>query len=292
MKPAAFRYLAPSSRAEALQLLDDCGEVRAVAGGQSLMPMLAMRVLAVDALVDLNRVAGLACIEDRVDTLHVGAMTRQRTLERSPVVAERCPLMAEALTHVGHRQTRNRGTLGGSLAHLDPAAELPAVALALDATLHVAHARGMRELAMADFALDLLTPDLEPGELITDVTLPCWPAGHGHAFVEFARRHGDFAIAAVALLLDVDHAAGETIRRASLVLAGTGPVPRRCGNAEALLTGSRGADAFDAAAAAAGSMEAMTDLHASAWYRQHLARTLTRRALDTALARARQWVPA
>ena len=288
MKPAPFRYLAPTDRQEALEMLDSGGEVRALAGGQSLMPMLAMRVMAVDALVDLNGVADLSAVEENGDSLHVGAMTRQRTLERSTLVARRCPLMAEALAHVGHRQTRNRGTLGGSLAHLDPAAELPAVALVLDARVQIARAGSAREVPMADFSLDLMTPDLAAGEIVTGVVLPCWGQGHGHAFVEFARRHGDFAIAAVAALLELDHDAGGIIRRAALVVAGTGPVARRCTAAQELLVGSRLADAFDDAAQAAGRMEAVSDVHAAAWYRQHLARTLTRRALDTALRRARE----
>jgi carbon-monoxide dehydrogenase medium subunit len=288
VKPSPFHYLAPANRTEALEMLDTDGDARALAGGQSLVPMLAMRVLAVETLVDLNGVADLFGIEERGDTLHLGAMTRQRHLERSPVVAARCPMMVEALAHVGHRQTRNRGTLGGSLVHLDPAAELPAVAMALDATVHLESARGAREIPMRDFPVDLMTPEVAPEELLTAITVPCWPPGHGHAFVEFARRRGDFAIAAVAALLDVDHAAGELVRRAAVVVAGTGPIPLRCAEAESALEGSRADDAFAEAAEAAGRLEAMTDLHASAWYRQHLARTLTRRALDIALDRARR----
>ena len=284
MKPAPFTYHAPATREEALALLAEDEDARPLAGGQSLMPMLAMRVLAPGALVDLNGVSDLAGIEWRDGALLVGAMARQRALERSAPVAAACPLLGDALRHVGHRQTRNRGTFGGSLAHLDPSAELPAVALALDATVHLQSARGRRDVPMSAFPRELLTPDLEAGELVTGVTLPLWREGHGHAFEEFARRRGDFAVVAVAALIEARE--DGVVSRAAVAVAGAGPIPVRCAGAESCLTGSRGHAAVGDAAAACARVEAMSDLHASAGYRQHLARTLARRALDKAVRRA------
>ena len=246
--------------------------------------MLNMRYAMPDHLVDLNRVEGLAGVTHREGRLHIGSMTRQRELEVSTDVAAVFPLFREALRHVGHRQTRNRGTIGGSLCHLDPAAELPAVCLAAGADLHVAGIGGERTVAMTDFPLGFMTPAIRPDEIVTAISLPGWPESHGFAFEEFARRQGDFAIVGVAVLVAAD-AAG-TITRAAIALCGVADRPRRCPTAEALLVGEQASPrALAAAAAEAGRIDAASDIHASAPYRAHLAMVLTERALARAVGR-------
>lgn len=285
MKPAPFTYHNPKTIPEAVALLGKLDNAKVLAGGQSLMAMLNMRYAMPDNIVDLNDVEGLAGIELRGNALYIGAMTRQRDIEISPVVKTHCPLLVEALTNVGHRQTRNRGTIGGSLCQLDPSAELPTVAMAMDATILVQGRQGRRELAMGDFPLTFMTPAIESDEIVTGILLPLWPKAHGHAFVEFARRHGDFALVGAAALLLVD-ASGRT-RRASVTLCGVGARPARLVEAEKCLIGAAaGPDAFRAAAVHAGAIDAMEDVHASKAYRQQLAATLTERALVTALERA------
>lgn len=284
MKPPPFAYHAPRTVDAALALLADRPNARALAGGQSLMPMLNFRLAAPDDVVDLNRVEGLAGIRDAGDTIVFGAMTRQRDIEFSPLVQAKLPLLAEAIRWVGHRQTRNRGTIGGSLCHLDPSAELPTVATALDATLHIRSRAGERTLAMADFAQGMMTTALEPGELLVEIRMPVWPAGHGVGFVEFARRHGDFAVvsAATAILLD-DRG---RIARASLTLGGATPTPLRLAEAEKALAGQTlGAAAADAVAEIARKVDAMGDHTYPAWYRQRLAATLMKRSLAQAFER-------
>ena len=285
MKPPRFGYHDPQTLREALDLLARLENARPLAGGQSLMPMLNMRFVFPDHLVDLNRVGDLQGISFDSGELRLGAMTRQRDLEFSDIVARHCPLMAEALRLVGHRQTRNRGTIGGSLCHLDPAAELPCVAAALDATLEIASARGTRELAFADFPLGYMSPALEPDELLTAIRLPAWPDGHGAAFVEYARRHGDFAIVSAAALLLVG--ADGRVARASLTLGGFGVAPLRMRDIETTLAGAAPTPALlREAAEACREVEASDDAHAPASYRRRLATVLARRALETALGRA------
>ncbi len=214
MKPASFDYHAPRQLKEAAELLATLPNAKILAGGQSLVPMMNFRYVIVDHLIDLGHVddlRGIAVIEGR---LRIGAMMRQRDLETSPEITRHCPLLAEALRHVGHRQTRNRGTIGGSLAHADPAAELPAVCLAYDAVLHLASIRGLRSVPFREFSLGFMTTALAPDEMIAAVELPIWRLGHGHGFHEFARRHGDFALAGAAALLDIG--AGNVVRRAAL----------------------------------------------------------------------------
>jgi carbon-monoxide dehydrogenase medium subunit len=275
VKPAPFTYHDPGALPEALALLARHEDARPLAGGQSLMPMLNMRYATPGHLVDLNNVAGLAGIERHDEELVIGAMTRQRDLERLPD----CPLVSQALAHVGHRQTRNRGTIGGSLCHLDPAAELPAVMLALDATL-VIEGQGRRELAMAAFPAGFMTTALAPGELLTAIRLPLRPART--AFVEMARRQGDFAVVGVAVALGIE--AGR-IARAAIAVCGLGDGPVRCPAGEALLVGRRPEpEAFQAAADEAGKLTAQSDMHAGEAFRHHLARVLTARALAEAMA--------
>jgi carbon-monoxide dehydrogenase medium subunit len=235
-------------------------------------------------VIDLNRVEGLSFIRETDGALEIGAMTRQRDIEFSDVVRARCPLMAEAIALVGHRQTRNRGTLGGSLCHLDPSAELVSVAAALDATVTAAGPNGRREIAFADFPVAFMTPAIEPNELLTAVRFPVWPKGHGFAFVEFARRHGDFAIVSAAVLL-VEDGAGK-IQRASVVIGGMGTVPIRAVALEQALIGQVPDDKLlREACEGCRKFEAIDDVHAPASYRQHLAAVLSRRALQQARAR-------
>lgn len=284
MKPPPFAYHDPTTLEEALSLLGSLENARPLAGGQSLMPMLNMRFAQPDHIVDLNRIPELAGLRVEAGALVIGAMTRQRELEQSPDIARFCPLMVEALHHVGHRQTRNRGTIGGSLCHLDPAAELPVVAAALDAVLEVAGPRGRRQLPFAEFPAGYMTPAIEPDELLLALHVPVWPAGHGHAFVEFARRHGDFGIVSVAVLLQPDGAG--RIARASIALGGVGPAPLRLAEAEAALQGAQpGPETFARAGAATRALDPMEDALVPAWYRRHLAGVLVQRALTKAQSR-------
>ncbi len=207
MKPPLFSYHDPRTVADAVGLLGRLDNAKLLAGGQSLMPMLNMRFVQPDHVIDLNRVEGLSFIREVDGALEIGGMTRQRDLEFSEVVWRRCPLMREAIAYVGHRQTRNRGTLGGSLCHLDPSAELVSVAATLDAVVTVAGPNGQREIPFANFPVAYMTPAIEPNEMLIAVRFPVWPHDHGHAFIEFARRHGDFAIVSAAALL-LEDAAG------------------------------------------------------------------------------------
>ncbi len=284
MKPPPFHYHDPATIAEVVELLGRCDNARLLAGGQSLMPMLNMRLVLPDDVVDLNRVAGLAYIRESGGALEIGAMTRQRDIERDATVRERCPLLTDALEHVGHQQTRNRGTLGGSLCHLDPSAELVAAALTLDAVVSIAGPGGARQIPFAQFPQAYMMPAIAANELVTAVSLPPWRKGHGHAFVEFARRHGDFAVCAVAVLLEKN--AGGAITRAALTVAGLDVAPVRMKNAEQALVGQvPSAALFRDVAERCRALDAIGDVHAPAEYRKQLAAVLARRALEQAAAR-------
>jgi carbon-monoxide dehydrogenase medium subunit len=284
MKPAAFTYHDPRSVGEAVDLLASLENAKPLAGGQSLMPMLNFRVAMPEHLVDLNRIAELQGIAEEGDRITIGAMTRQVEVERSEMLRRRCPIFREALAHVGHRQTRNRGTIGGSLAHMDGAAELPIVAMVLDATLQAESRRGRRSLVMAEFPVSYLTTALEADELLVAITIRPWRPRHGYGFEEFARRRGDFAVAAAAALLEIE---GTRITRAALALGGVGPGPVRLPDAERALIGAGlGEKAFRAAAAIAAKVDAHSDIHAGGTYRQRLAAVLMLRALRKAGARA------
>ena len=284
MKPPPFTYHDPRTIPEVLDLLAEKDNARLLSGGQSLMPMLNMRYVLPDDVIDLNRVDGLSGIEAKNGTLRIAGMTRQRDIEFSETVSARCPIMTEAILQVGHRQTRNRGTLGGSLAHLDPSAELPAVAMALDATIHVESKRGTRDIAMADFPAGYMTPSIELDEMVTGATFPLWDEGHGYAFIEFARRHGDFAIVSAAALLTTDGAG--KVDRVSILVSGVGPSPLRCTEAERMILGQTPElELFREAAETARAFDAMEDIHAPSSYRQHLAAVLSRRALEKAQTR-------
>jgi CO/xanthine dehydrogenase FAD-binding subunit len=287
MKPPKFEYLAPTSLDEALQILADHGdEAKVLAGGQSLVPLLNFRLVRPGYLVDLNEIAGLAYVRPENGHLAIGALTRQRAVETSTMVRESQPLLADAMPQIGHVQIRNRGTIGGSLAHADPAAELPAVVAALDGELVVRSARGQRTLSPAEFFVGYLTTALEPTELLVEVRLPVAPPRTGTAFLEVSRRHGDFALVGVAATVTLDEAGA--CSRCAIALTGVGPTPVVAREAAAQLVGvTPTAEVLESAGrSAAAGLQPDGDLHASSEYRRHVAGVLTRRALARALERA------
>jgi carbon-monoxide dehydrogenase medium subunit len=285
MKPPAFEYHAPETIEEVVGLLSSLENSRLLAGGQSLMPMLNMRYAMPDHLIDLNRVQGLSQIALTDSELRIGAMTRQRDIEFSSDVAKRCPIFVEAIRHVGHRQTRNRGTIGGSLCHLDPSAEMVTLCALFDATVTAVGPGGTRTIPFAEFPTSFMTSSLLPDECLTAINIHLWPQGHGFGFVEFARRHGDFALVSAAALLELDR--HSTIKRAALALGGVGYAPLRMPSIEKGLIGRRAAPALWAEAArACGDIEALEDVHASPAYRRRLAVAMARRALAAAGERA------
>jgi carbon-monoxide dehydrogenase medium subunit len=286
VKPAPFDYHAPRTVDEAVALLGDLDNAKVLAGGQSLVPMMNFRYVIVDHIVDLAKIGDLAGISVTNGRMRIGAMTRQRELEFSDDVARHCPLMREALKHVGHRQTRNRGTIGGSLAHADPSAELPTVCAAHDAVIEIASRRGRRQVPFSEFGVAFMTTAAGPDEIIAAIEIPLWPASHGHGFHEFARRHGDFAIVGAAAMLITD--AKGIVQRASVTLCGIDNTPIRMSAAEAALVGSvPDAAAIKSAAASASSVKALSDIHASADYRRHLAEVMMTRALRDAAQRCK-----
>ena len=288
MKPPVFDYIAATSVEGAVAALAGAGgEAKILAGGQSLVPMLNFRLLRPALLVDINRIAGLAYIEEAADHIRVGALTRHYQLETSGFIARHLPVVACAMTHVAHLAIRNRGTIGGSLSHADPAAELPMLALLLDAEFHIASPAGKRVAAARDFFLDALTVALDTAEMLTEIVLPKLPPQTGWGFEEVARRHGDFALAAAAATLTV---ADGAIRQARIALTGVGPTALRAAEAEAMLTGHApdGALVDRVIDAVRSVISPETDLHASSDYRRHLAGVLTGRVLTAAWRRATQ----
>lgn len=288
MKPAPFRYHAARTVEEALELLAGLGpEAKLLAGGQSLVPMMNFRLVRPACLIDLNPIRELAGVSATNGELVIRSMTRQADVERHPLVRERAPLLAEALPLLGHPAIRNRGTVGGSLAHADPAAELPVVAVALDARLRLRGPREAREVPAEEFFLSLLTTALGPDEILTDVLLGPWDRRWGWAFQEFARRHGDFALVSVAVVVALE--AGRLADPLRIVLGGVGDRPVRAREAERLLAGQPPTgEVFEGAArAAVASLDSPADVHASSEFRRDLARVYTRRALEAAVGRAR-----
>jgi len=271
--------------AEAVGLLAEHAEAepRVLAGGQSLIPLMNFRLAKPGYLIDLRRIAALSGIRREGDVLVVGAMTRLAELERSAEVAMAAPLVAEAVGLVAHTPIRNRATIGGSLAHADPAAELPAAALALDAEVVAVGPAGPRTVPVAEFLQGPFTTALQPDEILTEIRLPVWPGGH--AFVEYARIHANFAVVAVAALVALD---GGRIQRSAVALTGVAPTAIRARAAEQVLADAAGGAAAVTAAADA-AVEGLTpsgDLHASPATRLALARTYVRRALQLAISRA------
>ena len=285
MKPPKFDYHAPRTLDEALALLTRYdGEAKILAGGQSLMPLLNFRLSRPAALVDLNRIPALAYIKEVDGSVRFGAMTRQRAIEFSPVVARRLPLLTEATRWVGHLPIRTRGTIGGSIAHADPSAEYPAVLTALDGEVVARGPKGERVLKPRDFFQTYLTTNLAADEILTEVRLPATPAGAGFAFEEFSRRHGDFAIIGIAAVIVRE---GSRCTMARLATAGAGPIPVRLRAAEEILEREGlGDDALARAAAKAQELvQPDGDIHASADYRRHLTGVLTGRAVKRALTK-------
>ena len=287
MKPASFEYFAPTSVADAVSLLQEHGlGAKLLAGGQSLVPLLNMRLARPAFVIDVNRVEGLNYVREDDDTLAIGALTHQREIERSELVQAVNPLLHAATRLIGHPQIRNRGTVGGSIAHADPAAEYPAVALALDAKMRIAGPNTERLVPAADFFVTYLTTVLEPGEMLIEVRVPALPRGTGWSIKEMARRHGDFALAGAAVTLAM---ANGSCSDARVVLFGVGATPLRVKQAEERLAGER----VDAAlisevgrAISSSIDEPLSDIHATSEYRRNLAGVLTERALTEALERA------
>jgi len=287
VKPAPFKYHDPRSVEDLLALLASHENTKLLAGGQSLGPMLNFRYVMPDHLIDLNRIPELAYIRAGDDALEIGAMTRQRAIERSDEVRRACPVMVEALRSVGHLATRNRGTIGGSLSHLDPAAELPGVCLVHDASLTVSGPKGAHKIEMADWGVSFMTPSLEPDEVLTGISLKTWREPHGYAFLEIARRHGDFAMVGIGCLLALDGKGA--VRRVALSLIGVTATPVRLSGAEKALTGTDlSNEALRAAAAEIEPLEALDDAHASGAYRKRLAGVLLGRVVKRAAERARE----
>ena len=285
MKPPVFQYHTPDTIEQVVGLLTSLENNRLLAGGQSLIPMLNMRYAMPDHIIDLNRVKGLSSISLTGTELRIGAMTRQRDIEFSADIESRCPIITEAIHHVGHRQTRNRGTIGGSLCHLDPSAELVTLCSVLNATVSVVGPSGERDIPFAEFPIGHMTSALQPDECLIRISIPLWPQGHGYGFVEFARRHGDFAIVSAAALLELG--GSSEIKRASFALGGIGYAPLRMKEIETGIVGKKATtELWAEAARACRSIDALDDVHASSSYRKRLAVAMARRALQAAGARA------
>lgn len=285
MKPPPFDYHDPRSIEEAVALLAECGdEGKALAGGQSLVPLLNFRLAQPSVLVDLNRVSELAYLRRQEGRLQIGAMCRQARLELSPVAQEGWPLLGDALALVAHPQIRNRGTVGGSAAHSDPAAELPIALTALDAQFKLRSVRGDRVVSADDFFVTHLTTAIEPDELLVEMEVPPLPDGTGHAFHEYSRRHGDFALGGAA----VTYTKGDRGRcsGARIVLLGAADVPLRAREAEQALEGQAMSDelAREAAQLAVRNIEPTGDIHGSGDYRKRLIEAMVRRAVLEAAA--------
>ncbi|HEX3442943.1 MAG TPA: xanthine dehydrogenase family protein subunit M [Pseudolabrys sp.] len=283
MKPASFEYTRPDSLDDAIALLaEHDGDAKVIAGGQSLMPMMNFRLASPRMLVDIGRIADLNRIVIASDGVRLGALVRWRDIERHPTLRTSHPLLAAAIDHVAHYQIRNRGTVGGSIAHADPAAEMPGVAVACDAEIIVAGSAGQRTIAAADFFTGALTTILQPDEIIIEVRLPAWPAGRRAAFEEFSRRKGDFALAGVAAFYDLDRE-GRVVDP-HLAAIGVASFPVRLKAAEAALAG-RPIDAIaiqTAAVVADEGLDISEDIHAPADYRRALLKVLLERALHRA----------
>lgn len=289
MKPPRFVYHDPHTRSEVLALLETyTDDAKVLAGGQSLVPLLNMRLAQPAHLVDINRLPDLAYIREEDGGLAIGALTRQRDIERSSLVRRLCPLLTETIPFVGHAPIRSRGTIGGSLAHADPAAELPAVLLALGGHIRAESHAGSREIPAEPFFVSQLQTALTPNELLTEAWFPGTPPRSGAAFVEVSRRHGDFALVGVAAQLTL-HENG-TIAAAHLALLGVAATPMRAKAAEALLLDKQPDEALFTAAAerVMTDLDPDADIHASAEYRRSVAGVLISRALQTACDRARQ----
>jgi CO/xanthine dehydrogenase FAD-binding subunit len=278
--------MAPRSVEEAVELLGQHGdEAKVLAGGQSLVPLMNLRLAAPGVLIDINRIADLAYVRPWDGGIAIGALTRQHAAERAPEIQDRVPILRDACRLIGHAPIRHRGTVGGNLAHADPASELPAVSVALEAELTVTSKAGSRVVAAEQFFVDALTTALKPDELLTEVRVPGLPARTGGAFLEIARRQGDYALAGAGALVTLDEAG--RCQRARVALCGAGPTPIRAREAEQALEGQQpGPALFDEAAdRAAAATDPPSDVQASAAFRRRLARYNTRQAIELAVQR-------
>jgi CO/xanthine dehydrogenase FAD-binding subunit len=288
LKPPQFEYHDPGSLDEALELMDEHGEEgKVLAGGQSLVPLLNFRLANPETLIDLNRIGSLGGIRRSDGVLRIGAMTRQAAMQRSALVAANWPLLTEALGYVAHAQIRNRGTVGGSVAHADPAAELPVAFTALDARVNVRSSRAERTIEISDLFVTHLTTTLEPDEILVEIEVDPVPERSGHAFVEFSRRHGDFALGGAAVQLSLDEAGA--CHSAAIALLGAAPVPLRASEAEEAVVGTELDDDVTEAAseAAIADISPTGDIHGSAEYRRELCQVMVRRAISLAARRAK-----
>ena len=286
MKPTAFEYFTPSTVKEAIQLLESQGdEAKIIAGGQSLVAMMNFRAARPEVLIDINNIKELDYLREEGDELVIGALTRERTLEVSPLVKEKCPILAKAITHIGHLPVRFRGTIGGTLVHADPTAEIPIVATALDATMKIMGPSGERVLGADEFFLTYLTSAIEETEILVEVRIPTLLSkSAAWSYKDIARRHGDFAIVAVASILSLN--TDGVCREARIALGGVAPTPIRAKEAEATLTGQKITDSLieEAAIKAAESddVDPDSDYHATAEYRKAMTKVLIKRGLKEA----------
>jgi CO/xanthine dehydrogenase FAD-binding subunit len=290
MKPAPFEYLAPDSLSAVVEIMSENGEdAKLLAGGQSLIPAMNFRLVQPMLMVDLNKVSELDYIRtDENGELHIGAMTRQRTLEMDPVIAHQAPLIAETMPHVAHLQIRNRGTIGGSLVHDDPAAELPVILVALDGRMLVRSQSGDRWVNAMRFFQGLFTTDVKPEEVLVEIAIPPMAPNTGWSFLEFARRKGDYALLGVAALMTLD-SNGHCIQ-SRLVYLNAGDTPCLAQEAAEVLLNEKPSSTLykEAAELADAAIQPTGNIHASVLYLRHLSRVLTIRALEQATTRARQ----
>ncbi len=264
-------------------MLAEFEDAKILAGGQSLMPMMNFRYVMPEHVIDINRIPEIAQIEETGEGIKFGAMVRHNQAKNSKGVVARCPLISHGLEFVAHIQIRNRGTIGGSVAHLDPSAEWPGLLAAHDAVMHVQSKGANRDVPIAEWSLGYMTPNIEEGEMLTGVSVTAWPAGHSYGFAELARRKGDFALAGAAVLLNF---AGDKIDRAAIALIGVDTGPVRLPDAESLLKDECWSDALlEEAANKASVVSGLDDVHATAAYRQKIAVVIVRRALEQAVAR-------
>ncbi len=285
MIPAPFEYYAPKTLEEVLQLLAQYPEeAKVLAGGQSLVPMMKMRLATPSKVIDLNRVAELSYIREEGQKIGIGAMTRHYEIETSSLIHQRCPLLAECAREIGDVQVRNRGTIGGSLAHSDPSADYPAVMLACEAEIKLRSQKGERVVKAEDFFVDLFTTALEPGELLVEVQVPVCPPHTGTAYLKMEQRASGFALCGVAVWVQKE---GELLKDLRVGITGVGPKAYRARETENLLRGRRPEEDLlhQAVGRVVEGVMPLEDIHASADYRVHLAQVLTRRAIRQALER-------
>ena len=286
MKPAPFKYHDPKTLSELVELMSNLDDAKILAGGQSLMPMMNMRYVTPEDVIDINGVNELDFIKLENDHLTIGSMTRQKDILSNQEIFDKAPIFREALNHVGHIQTRSRGTIGGSLCHLDPSAEIPALASLYDASLTVVNREGSREIPIDEWVLAYMMPSISDEEILTSISIPVWKNPHGYAFIEFARRHGDFAVCGAGTLVEID--ANDIISKVAIVVAGVDVKPLRLSTLETDLIGKKATeDTLEYACSSAKKIEAISDVYFSTQYRQRLAGTLVKRSLEVAIERAR-----